>query len=66
MRNLLTLLAILGLALQACSPLPQHVEDPVRNTDTAVEQHQSDSGVPNFQGIADAIACVFAPDSCER
>ena len=31
-----------------------------------VEEKQIDTHVPNFQGIADAIGCVFAPQSCQK
>lgn len=43
-------------------------------TDRVIQQHQAEesvkdakeSSIPNFQGIADALGCVFAPQSCQK
>jgi hypothetical protein len=37
-----------------------------REEKSAADASRSESGVPNFQGIADALGCVFAPDSCQN
>jgi tetrahydromethanopterin S-methyltransferase subunit D len=34
-------------------------------TKHAVEDQQT-GGAPHFQGIADALGCVFAPQSCKK
>ena len=42
--------------------------------DKVIEQHTAEqtvedakeSSLPNFQGIADALGCVFAPQSCQK
>jgi len=42
--------------------------------DKVIEQHEAEhtvedakeSSLPNFQGIADALGCVFAPQSCQK
>ena len=42
--------------------------------DKVIEQHKTEhavedaeeSNLPNFQGIADALGCVFAPQSCQK
>ena len=42
--------------------------------DKVIEQHKTEhavedakeSSLPNFQGIADALGCVFAPQSCQK
>ena len=39
-----------------------------------IKQHEAEqtvedaeeSSLPNFQGIADALGCVFAPQSCQK
>jgi len=42
--------------------------------DKVIEQHEAEQAIdetkegsiPNFQGIADALGCVFAPQSCQK
>ena len=43
--------------------------------DRVIKQHEAEetiddakegSSMPNFQGIADALGCVFAPQSCQK
>ena len=64
---LMLLLALVLILLPGCGRVPL--------VDQAIEQHESaeavekkeiDTHVPNFQGIADALGCVFAPQSCQK
>ena len=53
-------------ALLGCGQVPM--------VDKVIEQHKTEhavkdaeeSSLPNFQGIADALGCVFAPQSCQK
>ena len=53
-------------ALAGCGQVPM--------ADRVIEQHKTEhavkdaeeSSLPNFQGIADALGCVFAPQSCQK
>ena len=53
-------------ALAGCGQVPL--------ADKVIEQHKTEHAVkdaeegslPNFQGIADALGCVFAPQSCQK
>lgn len=63
-RLAVTLIIILVLiTISGCGQVPMA-------TDRILEQHQAEDTVlsehtsPNFQGIANAIVCVFAPQSC--
>jgi len=61
-RLALTLIIILVLiSISGCGQVPMA-------SDRILEQHESqdlkEQQAPNFQGIAIAIACVFAPQSC--
>jgi len=67
---------ILGLAagllllvlLTGCNQAP-FTQGPMLEIESHVEQPHTESEysyTPNFQGIADMLGCVFAPDSCER
>ena len=65
----LYIVAIAGvlLVLASCGQIPM--------TDRVIDQHEQNSqleeqkdtvgSVPNFQGIADALGCVFSPSSCK-
>ena len=37
-----------------------------REEKSAADASRTESGVPNFQGIADALGCVFAPETCKE
>ena len=37
-----------------------------REEKSAADASRSESGVPDFNGIAHALGCVFAPDSCQN
>ena len=63
-RLAVTLIIILVLiSISGCGQVPMA-------TDRILEQHQAEDNTPqqqsapNFQGIANAIACVFAPQNC--
>ena len=53
-------------ALAGCGQVPM--------ADRVIEQHEAqetiddakEGSIPNFQGIADALGCVFAPQSCQK
>ena len=76
MKHLLTQYAwILGIAsgllllvlLTGCNQAPfanKPLQESVQNEST--EQHSSESSIPNFNGIAHALGCVFAPNSCNK
>jgi len=63
---LILIVILVSVALQGCGQIPA--------VDRIIEQHkpeqtleqQPESSVPNFQGIADALGCVFAPQSCKK
>jgi len=60
-------LILLLLATGCNQPLPNAIYDetPESNTHTDSTLEQS-NGVPNFNGIAHALGCVFAPNSCNK
>ena len=61
--GLLLLLLLTGCnqpPLSTNKPLLESVEKP------STEQHDEQSSIPNFNGIAHALGCVFAPDSCNK
>jgi len=53
-------------ALLGCGQVPM--------AERVIEQHEAEQtidetkegSIPNFQGIADALGCVFAPQSCQK
>ena len=61
------MLLLVLLSLQACGQVP--VVDQViqsQENEAVSEQLEEDNSTPNFQGIANALGCVFAPDSCSN
>lgn len=61
------MLLLVLLSLQACGQMP--VVDQViqsQGNEAVSEQLEEDNSPPNFQGIANALGCVFAPDSCSN
>lgn len=57
------------LALQACNQVPviekieqQHEQEQVVEPQ---DNELSGTGPTNFQGIANALGCVFAPNTCD-
>ena len=63
---IMLLLALVFILLPGCGQIPL--------ADKVIEQHKTEqtvedakeSSLPNFQGIADALGCVFAPQSCQK
>ena len=63
---LILIMILIMLGLQACGQVPL--------ADKVIEQHKTEHAIdetkegslPNFQGIADALGCVFAPQSCKK
>jgi hypothetical protein len=58
------------LSLQACNQVPvidkieqQHEQEQVLEP---VDNELSITGPTNFQGIANALGCVFAPNTCDN
>ena len=61
-------IAGLLLVLAGCGqvPMSDRVIDQHEQTQKVEDQKNTAGSVPNFQGIADALGCVFAPSSCNR
>jgi len=54
------------VSLQGCS-VPEVRESILEQKQTVQQESGSESGsVPDFQGIANALGCVFAPDKCNK
>jgi PBP1b-binding outer membrane lipoprotein LpoB len=63
---LILILILVTVSLGGCS-VPQ-IQGAVQES-TGQEQPTQElerEGIPNFQGIADALGCVFAPDKCGK
>ena len=60
---------ILLLLLTACNqPLPtlhERIQNDTTQESNREQEQESESNIPNFSGIAHALGCVFAPDSCD-
>ena len=56
------------LLLTACNqpPFPQGPILESESTTQSNSTQERDSSIPNFSGIAHALGCVFAPDSCNK
>lgn len=61
------MLILVILSLSGCGRVPVY--------DKIIDQHQvqetqkenaEQGSIPHFQGIADALGCVFAPQSCKK
>ena len=50
--------------LVGCNTVP--LQERVTDDSTEQSYESVPSAVPNFQGMADAIVCVFAPQDCEK
>lgn len=59
------LLILVILSLQSCGQVPviESIEQQSQQ-EAIIEDKKLDSNMPNFQGIANALGCVFAPNSC--
>lgn len=63
---LILIVILISISLSGCGQVPF--------ADRVIEQHKAEhavedakeSSLPNFQGIADALGCVFAPQSCQK
>lgn len=58
---------LLLLLLTGCNQAPfanKPLLESVENGST--EQHSAESNIPDFNGIAHALGCVFAPDKCKK
>ena len=59
---------ILLLLLTACNQ-PPFTQGPILEQESSTHSNsskESESSIPNFNGIAHALGCVFAPDSCNK
>jgi len=64
---LILIVILVSISLGGCS-VPQiqgAVQESTGQEEPARDEAES-QGIPNFQGIADALGCVFAPDSCGK
>ena len=63
----LCLMLILSVWLMGCSNVPmiERIEDSAE-MQTETEKPTDTQGPPNFQGIAEALGCVFAPETCNK
>lgn len=62
---LILIVILVSISLGGCS-VPQIREQIIESHSDTQEQEQQPGGIPNFQGIADALGCVFAPDKCNK
>lgn len=63
LRIAFTLIIVLVLlSLSGCGQVPMATDRILEQHET-VEQQETDTP-PNFQGIANAVVCVFAPQNC--
>lgn len=69
------LIVALLVCLTGCTqPLNTVVEPDAENATatasqskkSAADASRTENGPPNFQGIADVLGCVFAPESCGK
>lgn len=69
------LIVALLVCLTGCTqPLNTLVEPDAENATatasqskkSAADASRTENGPPNFQGIADVLGCVFAPESCGK
>ena len=61
---LILIVILVSISLGGCS-VPE-IENAVLESDTPAEEQLEHHHTPNFQGIANALACVFAPDTCGK
>ena len=63
---LILIVILVSISLGGCS-VPQIREQILEsNTHSDTEAQEQPGGITNFQGIADALGCVFAPDKCNK
>jgi len=67
---LILIVILVSIALQGCgqAPVIDRVLDPQPQEQVAEDKDSTleEPGIPNFKGIADALGCVFAPESCNN
>jgi len=59
---------ILLLLLTGCNQ-PPFTQGPILEQESNTQSNSTqerESNIPNFNGIAHALGCVFAPDSCNK
>ena len=59
---------ILLLLLTGCNQ-PPFTQGPILEQESNTHSNSTqerESNIPNFNGIAHALGCVFAPDSCDK
>ena len=60
-------LILLSLVTGCNQPLPTTIYDETPESNTHIDSTlEQSNGIPNFNGIAHALGCVFAPDSCKQ
>jgi hypothetical protein len=64
---LILIMILVTISLNSCS-VPQIQDAVLESTDRQepVRDEEENQGIANFQVIADALGCVFAPDSCGK
>ena len=63
---LILIVILVSISLGGCS-VPQIQEQIFEsNAHSDTEAQEKPGGIPNFQGIAEALGCVFAPDKCNK
>ena len=59
---------LLLVLLTGCNQ-PPFTQGPILEQESTTHSNsdkESESNIPNFNGIAHALGCVFAPDSCNK
>ena len=61
---LILIVILVSISLGGCS-VPQ-IQEQILESPAPAEAELDQQHTPNFQGIADALGCVFAPDTCGK
>lgn len=61
---LILIVILVSISLGGCS-VPQ-IQEQILESPAPAEAERDQQHTPNFQGIADALGCVFAPDTCGK
>lgn len=66
--GVILIVILVSIALQGCgqAPIVDRVLDPEPQERVAEDNTDKGEGIPNFKGIAEALGCVFAPDTCNK
>jgi hypothetical protein len=66
--GVILIVILVSIALQGCgqAPIVDRVLDPQPQERVAEDNKDNGEGIPNFKGIAEALGCVFAPDTCNK